>query len=136
MSDGVKMCDKHRWAFGMACPGCNVELLEAEKQRDCDMVTAAVDKAKADPVWDAECKRWEQMPAKIEQLKAEAEKQRLAIVNLMGAEEISGGKGGDQCDVMIGCKQCGRIARYRSMSADEVAWLRNQLGLIIAKEWK
>ena len=62
--------------------------------------------------------------ARVEELEVLVERQRLAIVNLTGSREISGGDDGDGCDVMVGCKECGRIGRYRSFSADEVDDLR------------
>jgi hypothetical protein len=180
MSDGVKMCDKHRWAFGMACPACRVKELEAKLSRFSELQYKRLDEANAKvrelvaeksarrqkirDGWNIEFDRetghemWvlDEPPLEtgklldnlveenkrlkaglddartgnrwrgddIDRLKSKNEKQRLEIVNLMGAEEISGGNDGDQCDVMVGCKQCGRIARYRSMSADEVEDLR------------
>ena len=50
----------------------------------------------------------------------EIERQRLAIVNLMGAQDISGGEGGDGADVMVGCRECGRIGRYQSLASIEL----------------
>ncbi len=222
MGDGVKMCDKHRWAFGMACPACKVAELEeqrrqilireetaynkrdaaiqeieqvqadrlAQGERDLrntkdwatarhtvemkverlEAVIADIEKAASDrrrlirDGWNVELDRetgrelWvlndppleagkllddlaeenKRLKAGLEdartgnrwrgddidRLKSKVEKQRLEIVNLTCAQEISDGDG---CDVMVGCKKCGEIARYRSFSADEVEDVRKCL---------
>ncbi len=61
----------------------------------------------------------------------EIERQRLEIVNLMGSQEIC--EGGDNCDVMVGCRECGRIGRYQSLASIEVEKLKAEVARQIEK---